>query len=167
MKPFVFLCAFLISFLSLSVWATNKVAFLEVYDSHGRLVQYEPNSRFGHSAILVGDKWLQSYPGEGVQLITWEQLQHRGRIAEILEIPTNIQVADALPYLGKPFDFYYTWNDDSFYCSELLAKILGIPPQPMQFNREVWPPTYWPLEGQPGMSPDKIYRILRGPGPYL
>ena len=164
MKTLALLC---ISLFSLVASARTKVAFLEVYDSRGQLVQYEPGSRFGHSALQVGDKWLQSYPKEGVQLITWQELQHRGRVAAILEIPVDISLADVQPYLNHPFDYWYSWDDTAFYCSELLAKVLGIPPEPMQFNHKVWPPAYWPLEGKPGITPDKIYPILRGPGPYL
>lgn len=146
--------------------AQTQVAFLEVYDAQGHLIQYEPGSRFGHSALRVGSLWLQAYPGEGVRLISWQELQKRGKVAALLTLPIEIRKEAIRPYLGRPFDFQYTWDDEAFYCSELIAKILGIPPQPMQFNRKVWPPSYWPLEGQPGMSPDKIYGILRGPGPY-
>ena len=147
--------------------ARIKVAFLEVYDFNGKLVQYEPESRFGHSALQVGNLWLQSYPGEGVQLITFEKLQKRGKVAVILDLPGDISAADYQKYLGLLFDFYYSWSDDSLYCSELLAKVLHIGPMPMHFNHAVWPPHYWPLENQPGMSPDKLFRILSGPGPLL
>lgn len=152
---------------SLDSVAKTQIAFLEVYDLQGRLVQYEPNSRFGHTALKIGDLWLQSYPGEGVKLVTWKELQKKGDVAEVIEIPIDITLKDVEAYLGRPFDFFYTWDDESLYCSELIAKILRIPPEPMQFNRKVWPPSYWPLEGQPGMSPDKIFRKLQGPGPYL
>lgn len=145
----------------------TEIAFLEVYDFQGRLIQYEPGSRFGHTALRVGELWLQSYPGEGVKFVTWEELQKRGKVAAVLRIPVRLDLSRIAPYLGRPFDFGYTWSDEALYCSELIAKILQIPPEPMQFNRDVWPPSYWPLEGQAGMSPDKIYHKLRGPGPYF
>ena len=93
----IFLFAFVFAFVfvafllgSSPATAGTKIAFLEVYDSAGKLVQYEPNSRFGHSALQVGNLWLQSYPGEGVKLITLEELKHRGKIAEVLDLPLEI-----------------------------------------------------------------------------
>jgi hypothetical protein len=141
-------------------WANTKVAFLEQYDERGRLIQYEPGGRFAHSAIEVDGLWLQAYPGEGVQLVTWNQLQRRGKIV-LLEIPVNVSLQQVKPYLGQPFDFEYSWGDQAFYCSELLGKILGIPPQPMHFNHAVWPKSYWKKEGSPGLSPDRIYQYLK------
>jgi hypothetical protein len=152
---------FLVLLISALAKAGTKVAFLEEYDEKGNLIQYEPGSRFGHSAIQIGDKWLQSYPDEGVRLITWKQLQERGKIAAVLEIPVDLTLADAKPFLKKPFDFEYDWSDEAFYCSELLGKLLRIPPQPMHFNHAVWPKWYWEKEGSPGLSPDGIYQYLK------
>ncbi len=118
------------------------------------------------SATQIGNLWLQSYPGEGVRLITLEELKHRGKIAAVLQIPIDIQRADFEKYLGLPFDFNYSWDDQALYCAELLAKLLHVTPEPMHFNHAVWPKSYWPLEGQLGMSPDKLFKILSGPGPY-
>jgi hypothetical protein len=141
-------------------FAGTRVAFLEVYDKKGQLIQYEPGGRFGHSAIEVGGQWLQSYPGEGVQLISFEELQHRGKVTAIVEVDREVKIDDVQGYLNRPFDFWYSWSDDALYCSELVAKILKIPPQQMRLNHQVWPKHYWPLEGQPGISPDKLYQIL-------
>jgi|GEM_PF-1002430 len=155
----------LVSFVLASpTLASTKIAFLEVYE-HGKLVQYEPGSRFGHSAMQIGNAknnlWLQSYPDEGVKLITWRELNSRGKVAAILEIPVDVTEAQIKPFIGKPFDFDYTWSDDAFYCSELLGKILQIPPEPMHFNHAVWPKWYWSKEGTPGLSPDGIYQYLK------
>ncbi|MEZ0390697.1 MAG: hypothetical protein ACAH59_00680 [Pseudobdellovibrionaceae bacterium] len=154
---------FLIYFSLVGVAAANsQVAFLEIYDSHGKLVQYEPGSRFGHVALKVGNFWLQSSPYEGVQLITWEQLQKFGVVAEVLPLQKEFSQSEIALYLGLPFDHHYSWSDQAFYCSELLAKLLKIKPEPMQFNHQVWPESFWHLEGQPGMSPDKIYWKIKG-----
>ncbi len=153
---------------SLGSTAGTQIAFLEVYDSKGKLVQYEPDSRFGHTALMIpGQGWLQAYPGEGVRVISWEELQKRGKVAVVLDLSIDLQAEDWQPLLGRPFDFQYNWSDEDLYCSELIAKLLRIPPEPMQFNRKVWPPSYWPLEGQPGMSPDKLHRLRQGPGLLL
>lgn len=141
-------------------FAKTRIAFLEQYDRKGRLVQYEPGGRFVHTAVQfdeIGDQWLNAYPGEGVALISLEQLKRRGIIAEIVEVPQTLRLSQVKPYLGLPFDFWYTWNDDTIYCSELIAKLLHIPPRPMKLNKQVWPKNYWHLEGQPGLSPDALY----------
>ena len=167
-KQIPFLSILLLSFclFSQALFAKTRVAFLELYDAKGRLIQYVPGGRFGHSAIQVEGKWLNAYPREGVSFVSWEELNHRGRVAAIVEIPQTVTLKDVAPYLGKPFDFKYGWGDDALYCSELISKLLGVQPEPMVLNHEVWPKSYWPLEGTPGMSPDRLYEILRGPGPY-
>lgn len=163
MKMWLFFTAFVLSFSSAS-FAKTRIAFLELYDRNGNLVQYEPGGRFAHTAIQfddIGDKWLNAYPGEGVAIISWEQLQHRGVIAEIVEIPQKISMSQVQPYMGKPFDFWYSWSDDALYCTELIGKLLGVPTQPMKFNKEVWPKSYWKLEGTEGISPDGLFEWAR------
>lgn len=160
-----FILVFLV-LVSLSAQAAQRVAFLEVYDAHGRLVQYEPNSRFGHTALEVNGGWLQSYPGEGVKIVSLKKLKERGVIRAFVPISKPIRSRDYVTFLNKPFDFSYDWSDEEIYCSELLAKLLSLPPEPMEFNRQVWPKSYWELEGQPGLSPDKLYRQLTGVSPW-
>lgn len=157
MKALIYLTITLCSLLA----NAHEIAFLEVYDSQGNLVQYEPGSRFGHVALKIHDRWFQVYPGEGVKYITQKQLEERGVIAEILQIPGSYSPEVLNPYLGIPFDFDYSWTNEAYYCSELLGKLLGIPPEPMELNKEVWPPSYWHLEGKLGLSPDKLYRKLK------
>ncbi|WP_413613365.1 YiiX/YebB-like N1pC/P60 family cysteine hydrolase [Bdellovibrio sp. HCB-110] len=154
---------FILIFLSLSspAFAKSRIAFLELYDRNGELVQYEPGGRFSHTAIQfdeIGDKWLNAYPGEGVAIVSWEELQHRGVIAEIVEIPQNVHLSQVAPYMGRPFDFWYSWSDDALYCTELIGKLLGVPTHPMKFNKKVWPKSYWKLEGTPGLSPDGLWK---------
>ncbi|MBS1972290.1 MAG: hypothetical protein JSU04_18435 [Bdellovibrionales bacterium] len=161
MRSAWFIILLLIPFSS---FAKTRIAFLENYDSRGNLVQYEPGGRFSHSAVQfddIGDKWLNAYPGEGVAIISLSELQHRGVIAEIVETPQTIRMSQVQPYMGLPFDFWYSWTDDAIYCSELIGKLLGIPPHPMRINRAVWPKNYWQLEGKPGLSPDSLYEWAR------
>lgn len=162
MKNRSLLCAFLLVIISFgsSSFAKTRIAFLELYNQRGELVQYEPGGRFAHTAIQfddIGDQWLNSYPGEGVALISWEQLQERGVIADVVEIPQKIRFSQVAPYMGRPFDFWYSWTDDALYCTELIAKLLNIPTHPMRFNKKVWPKNYWSLEGTQGLSPDGLW----------
>lgn len=149
---------------STSAFAKTRIAFLELYDAKGEFVQYEPGGRFAHTAIQfddIGDKWLNAYPGEGVAIVSWEDLQHRGVIADIVEIPQEVKLSQVKPYLGRPFDFWYSWSDEAFYCTELIGKLLKVPTHPMRFNKKVWPKHYWALEGTPGLSPDNLWQWAR------
>lgn len=141
-------------------FAQSQLAFIKMYDSHGRLIQYEPNSQYAHTALQIGSMWLESYPPHGVQLISWEELRERGVIDQVITLDRLVTYEEIAGYLGLGFDFDYDWQNETYYCSELLAKILGVPPEPMEFNKKVWPKHYWKLEGLPGISPDKLYRAL-------
>jgi len=59
------------------------------------------------------DKWLQSRPGE----VVWQ-----GRVREISKQDRRKIVAEALKYLGRPYDFWnFDLNNDAgFYCSKLV-----------------------------------------------
>lgn len=142
-------------------FAKVRIAFLENYDHLGRQIQYEPGGRFVHTAIQfddIGEYWLNAYPGEGVAVISWQRLQQHGTVTEILELPMDLSYAEIQPYLGRPFDFWYSWTEEAIYCSELIGKLLGVPTHPMRFNKNVWPKNYWKLEGTPGLSPDELWR---------
>ncbi|WP_413587179.1 hypothetical protein [Bdellovibrio sp. HCB274] len=152
----------LISFLLLcEVQAKTRIAFLETVNSRGERVEYEPGARFSHTAIQfddIGEQWLNAYPGEGVAIISEERLKQHGMITAVIEIPQHVSLAAIEPYLGLPFDFWYSWEGDAIYCTELIGKILNVPTHPMIFNKKVWPKNYWDLDGTPGLSPDKLYQ---------
>ncbi|WP_413578216.1 hypothetical protein ACLVWU_06700 [Bdellovibrio sp. HCB290] len=153
---------FLFSVLMLSeASARTRIAFLESVNSRGERVEYEPGARFSHTAIQfddLGDQWLNAYPGEGVAIISEERLKQHGMITAIIEIPQQVFMSDAETYLGLPFDFWYSWEGDAIYCTELIGKMLNVPTHPMVFNKKVWPKNYWDLDGTPGLSPDKLYQ---------
>lgn len=151
---------FLLNFLPTPSSARTRIAFLKFYQN-GKLVQYEEGGRFSHTAIQfddIGDQWLNAYPEEGVAVISLARLRQHGVVAEIIEIPHTLTLAQVQPYLGLPFDFWYSWDDRAIYCSELIGKLLAVPTHPMKFNRAVWPKNYWKLDGTPGLSPDALYR---------
>src|SRR5690349_15065403 len=110
-----------------------EVAFLEERLG-GHLVQLEPNGRFFHVAIRYGDKWFHAHPHGGVTLI--DDLDRYGDQIVVLRNdsvpgPTPAQVRR---WLGKGFDTDFSWNNPyGTYCSRLVAEILGVPPQPMEF----------------------------------
>lgn len=146
-------------FLPQILWAQIIVGFVEMRDSQNRLVQLEPGGRFAHLAISYGAKWLHAHPYRGVELITTAELQQMGRIIPVTWSRTKSLSAQQISYyLGKPFDHEYSWSDGQYYCSELVAKILGLNPEPMNFD--LWPDRYKKKRGQLGLSPDDIYRIM-------
>jgi hypothetical protein len=73
---------------------------------------------------------------------------------------------------GLPYDSVYTWGDQSYYCSELLAEAYGLEPIPMTFGasesaeRKTWDLYFQEKnistpESQPGMSPLGTYLLLK------
>lgn len=144
--------------------AQAKVAFLESRDRKGHLVQLEAGGRFSHVAISYKGKWLHSHPFRGVEIVSSEELQKMGHIAEVVSLAETPELsAEQLKnFLGKPYDKDFSWQDDErFYCSELIAKILGLPPEPMKFSAAAWPVRFQKLRGQPGVSPDGLYRKVK------
>lgn len=154
----------LIFLLSFSVQAKVSVAFIQMKDYYGNVVQLVPGGRFAHSAISYKGKWLQAHPYWGVQLTTIENVRKMGEILEIVEVPNleELDEAKVNAMLGKPFDHDYVWDDEKIYCSELVAKLLSLEPKPMVFA-DSWPAHYQALNGQPGLSPDGVYQILSSP----
>jgi hypothetical protein len=156
------LFAFLLTLLPLVSTARVDIAFLELHDRRGKLIQLEPNGRFGHVAISYHGQWLHSRPYYGVELVSLETLQKVGSLAAILTLPLENEPDEATvqKLLGKHFDAKYSWDDDSYYCSELIGKLLKLSPEPMSFQAPVWPPEFQSLNGKLGLSPDDIYRKL-------
>ena len=143
--------------------ADVKVAFIEFYTPDGRLIQLEPNGRFAHIAISYREGWLHAHPYRGVEWISTENLAKMGKIADVVDLAVAPAVDDetAQRFLGKAYDADFSWSDDKIYCSELVAKILRLSPEPMHFDPKLWPEKYWKFEGLPGLSPDKIYNRLK------
>lgn len=138
-----------------------QVAFIEMRNYHGQIIQLEPGGRFAHSAISFKGQWLQAHPVRGVELVTMIEILKMGQIKEIIEVE-NLDKLDeqkVRSMLGKPFDHGYLWDDEKIYCSELIAKLLNLSPKPMVFS-DSWPKHYQDLTGLPGLSPDGVYQIL-------
>lgn len=157
-----FLLAAGFTLTALSASAGVQVAFLEFYSPEGQLIQLEPGGRFAHVAISYRGGWLHSHPFRGVEVISTEALAKMGKITSVVNIPQLKEIPDATAarFLGKPYDAEFSWSDEKVYCSELIAKIFGLRPEPMHFDPKLWPERYRKLEGLPGLSPDKVYRRL-------
>jgi len=156
-------------FFALCCFATaeseTQVLFLELRNGQGEVLLLEPDFPYAHVAVQLRDgKIIHSHPRGGVQEVTYKQLGNFGTVKEsvVIERETSeISNEEFEKLLGKPYDFGFSWDNDRFYCSELVAKILGISPEPMHFDQALWPPSFWELEGKPGISPGKIYRKLK------
>ncbi len=141
---------------------TVKVAFLEVRDARGIQVRVEPNFPWAHMAISMDGGWLHAHPAAGVEWVSGAKLENYGRIAHVMTVPTWFKPRLDLveDFIGQPYDRDFSWNNNALYCSELVAKTLGIPPAPMVFDPLLWPRSYSRLNGLPGISPGLVYRRL-------
>lgn len=156
----------LILFISLTSFAAVDVAFFEVRLRDGTLLQLEKDGRFAHVAIRVGNRWLHSHPRNGVELV--DSLREIGDAKQILSSDDEEEISAEIAneVVGLPYDFNFNWDDTtSTYCSKLVAQILGVPPMPMKFDGPYWEKFKKPAnEGQPGVSPDGLYRSLKSYG---
>ncbi|AZZ37216.1 hypothetical protein CIK05_10600 [Bdellovibrio sp. qaytius] len=157
MKLFTFTFLF-----SIFAQAKVTVAFIEMRNYYGQIIQLEQGGRFAHSAISYKGQWLQAHPLHGVELVPIEKIRKMGEIKEFVDVAglEELDEAKVNAMLGKPFDNDYSWDDDKIYCSELIGKLLGLSPLPMVFS-DAWPKHYQDMNGQPGLSPDGVYRILQ------
>ncbi len=137
-----------------------EVVFIEAYQD-GKLIQLEPNGRFYHVAIRVGDKWVHAHPHRGVDVV--DDLTIYGHKFyylhnEAVPEPSKEWLAK---WVGKPFDFFFRWgNPTATYCTRLIAEFFGIRPHPMQFKADHWAEKYGLARGELGLSPDDLYNEL-------
>lgn len=140
----------------------TRVAFLELPGPDGRRMELEPGNRFAHTALAYNGRWLEADPWAGVTLVPFATLQKMALSITILEHPEGPEVdpARVREWMHRPFDPDYTWDNDKLYCTELIAKLLGVAPHPMRFDAPHWPPAWRARAGQPGISPDLLYTDL-------
>lgn len=153
-------------FFSRPLSAQIEVAWMELRNYHGEVIQLEPNFYFAHIAIKWKGQWLHAHPSRGVEWVSLQQLEGFGKIKEILVSDKDSEfLSKEVPrFLGRPFDSEFSWSDEKIYCAELIAKLLNIKPTPMHFDLKYWNPWYQKYEGYPGSSPAKLYHELQQQG---
>lgn len=144
-----------------------KVVFLEVKNDKGQTVFLEPGFPYAHVVLGRGEFYIHSHPRTGVSKFSEQELKLYGEPKETFFLSDeglNDEVLDNA--LGKPYDSQFNWSDERFYCSELVAKAIGLLPEPMHFDPKLWPPQFQAFEGLPGISPEKIFKRLKA-GAFL
>ncbi len=140
-----------------------EVSFLEIRNSKGEVIQLEPDFPYAHVVISLEGRVLHSHPRTGVVWTDLSDVNQFGTVKETMSVDSKEGMAQEIEqWIGRPYDSHFSWGNDAFYCSELVAKVLGIPPEPMHFDPDLWPPKFLELEGEPGISPGKIYRKISG-----
>lgn len=141
--------------------ANTEIAFIKIFRPNGQVLMLEPDFEYAHSAIKIEGSWLHTHPSRGVELV--EDFAEIGFWDfEIKVISIDMEISDHRQYLGRPFDHYYLWDDEALYCSELIAKLLGIMPEPMIFDSEIW--GEHPAQGLLGISPGQVFNFLMSNG---
>ncbi len=151
-------------FLSLRSYAAIEIAFIELRNHEGQVIQLEPGGQFAHIAISYQGQWIHSYPFRGVEIISKENLEKIGAIKSILTVSESqdLQEEQVNRYLGKRYDSEFSWSDDKIYCSELVGKLLNMIPKPMKFKSKFWSQSSQFVKSQNGggLSPDDIFQYL-------
>lgn len=142
-----------------------KIAFIEIIKPDCSTLYLEPNFKYAHVAISIKEGgWLNAHPRHGVQYTeTLEELDFPKIKFIIIDLPYKKapQFQHIKHLIGKPYDQHFNWsNNEAFYCSELVAKLLRIKPQPMIFDPKLWPESYWHLNGLPGLSPSLLFKDI-------
>lgn len=153
-----------LSLVSVPLWALDdlRVIFLEVQDEKGQTIYLEPDFPFAHVVLGVGGTYIHAHPRTGVDVLSEKEIEDFGKPGLVLHLVQNkLQKKVIDEAYGKAYDRAFSWSDERFYCSELVAKAIGILPEPMHFDPKLWPPPFQELEGLPGISPGKIYKKLK------
>lgn len=147
-----------------SLNAQIKIAFIKVYKPDCSLLYLESNFEYSHVAISYKDGWLNAHPKHGVQFTSLlEELDFPKIEYHIIENPfmPELTEQEVGRFIGKPYNNLYDWYaNDKYYCTELIAKLLDVPPKPMFFDPRYWPEKYQKLNGKPGMSPFSLLKKL-------
>jgi len=145
--------------MSASAKTETRLAWMELKDLAGQVIQLEPGFQYSHVAIQVGELWLHADPKQGVVLNDFNELKNLGEIKEVWasQEEDDSYLQNISFFIGKAFDSEFSWSDERIYCAELVAKLLDIPPSPMHFDDKFWDPWFKKYEGLPGSSPSKLY----------
>lgn len=157
----------LILILSFSAFSQLKVALIKIYRPDCSVLYLEPNFAYAHIAISYEGGWINAHPKHGVQLTkTLEELDFPKHESFIWEAPKSLglkqlSLQEAEKFRGLKYDRSFNWcSDDALYCSELVAKVMNLPPQPMYFDPKIWPKEYQKLNGRPGISPFLLFKEM-------
>lgn len=141
--------------------SATRVAFLELRRADGSVIVLEDGFPFAHVAVAVDDGWVHASPKRGVEWVDDEGLSAVGRVAFVVDSAVDsFDDAALVRMMGRPFDFRYDWSDERVYCSELVAKLIGMAPLTLEFDPRYWPSSYASMNGAPGVSPGALYRYL-------
>lgn len=154
----------LIFIFVLNANARIEVAFLEAWSRNGKKVELEKGDRFAHVAIKYDGLWLHAAPRNGTELVSEINVFPKDEITEILVDDSAADLTDqeVRMLIGTPYDFHFRWDDTyGTYCSKLVAKLLNIQPQPMKFDGSYFNGIKNLPVGEPGISPDGVYRELK------
>ncbi len=146
--------------------AQTRVAWMELRNKSGGVMQLEPDFYYAHIAIQIGNQWLHAHPQRGVESVSKEILENLGEIKEVLvsNEEDSSYLKEVPYYFGRAFDSEFSWTDEKIYCAELIAKLLRVQPTPMHFDLKYWHPWFQKYEGKPGSSPSKLYYELLNRG---
>ena len=135
---------------------------------------YKSYSHVG-MAMQKDNKWfvLEAIPKQGVILTPLDKFLNRNKTkfnkyqttVARLETNYNVYISDAITFgldrINSPYDEFFSWDDSSYYCSELVYKMFSsqsLPKDSMPFNTN--PMTFNDSTGRPMLSWVNYYKNL-------
>ncbi len=135
---------------------------------------YKSYSHVG-MAMQKDNKWfvLEAIPKQGVILTPLDKFLNRNKTkfnkyqttVARLETNYNVYISDAITFgldrINSPYDEFFSWDDSSYYCSELVYKMFSsqsLPKDSMPFNTN--PMTFNDSTGRPMQSWVNYYKSL-------
>jgi hypothetical protein len=141
--------------------AAVEVAFFQYINKDGKVMSFEKDGIFYHSAIKTKDGWLSSSVF-GVHLYQSVNAVS-SNLAAIITLPhlDDLSTSVYIKYLNLPFDRSFKWDDpNSTYCSKLVANLLNIDPLPMSNSTAKTDVGEVHFDDTVGISPDDLFRII-------
>ena len=99
---------------------TGDIIFQISRSSQSKAIQLATHTDYSHTGMLV-IRNKKPYVFEAVGPVKYTPLR---RVEGGLSVEQQQKLAQtAKRYLGKPYDFSFSWSDDRQYCSEVVWKV--------------------------------------------
>lgn len=133
------ICSVSLAFAEETSYQTGDIIFQSSESPTNKAIELATHSKFSHVGVIVAEEGdLQVLEaGNPVSIIPLAKFIQRGsggkyevlRLKNAEDILTEEQKEELInkgkTWLGKKYDFVFSWTDDELYCSELVYKLFA------------------------------------------